>query len=105
MSTHDYYKEVCDTVHATYPLLEQLYNLEIGSQDFIYLFQEIETLYNKFNNARIAYYRILKTGGGDSRSCWLTDELNNGIYCLDEKYNSIEDAVIEFRELYGKGAH
>ena len=101
MSTNDYYNEVCDTVHATYPLLAPLYKLEIGSEEFIQLFQQIEGSYNKFNAARIAYYKILKEEGGDSRSCWLTDEFENGLSCLDEEYNSIEDVIQEYKHIYG----
>lgn len=101
MTTPDYYNEVCDGVHSTYPMLTQLYSVEVGSIEFIHLFQKIEIGYNKFNAARIAYYKLLKDTGGDPHSCWLTDEFNNGIYCLDEKYNSIEDAVKEYKEMYG----
>ena len=101
MSTNDYYNEVCDTVHATYPLLAPLYKLEIGSEEFIQLFQQIERSYNKFNAARIAYYKLLKEEGGDSRSCWLTDEFENGLSCLGEEYTSIENVIQEYKYIYG----
>ena len=96
-TTMCYYNEVIETIKDTYPMLRRFYKLETGSLQSIELYQEIETRYKKIEAARVNYYTLLKKQGGDPQSCWLTDELENGLYCLDEKYKAIEDLINSIR--------
>ena len=74
-------------------MVKQFYELEVGSSEFIRMHREIKNQYKNINTAMDNYYKLLKQQGGDPKSCWLTDELENGIYCLDQMYIAIADVV------------
>jgi hypothetical protein len=99
MSLHEYETQFINGVNQTYEILKELDDLT-NDDDFWKVFGNIKTGFAEIENARRGYYSIL---GGDTEKCSLTHELNNGLYCLDEKYLAILENISEVEKWICEG--
>jgi hypothetical protein len=99
MDISEYEAKFIKGVNQTYEMLKELDDVT-NDDDFWKMFGNINTGFAEIENARRGYYTIL---GGDTENCSLTHELNNGLYCLDEKYLAILEHISEVEKWICKG--
>lgn len=98
MEIYNYEKKFVDGVMHTYYLLCDLEDVKTDEQ-FWKLFDDIEASYNEFETAKKNYFELLTKDGGTVEGCSLLYELNEGMYCLDEKVYEIEDFLTAARKV------
>ena len=92
----DYEKKFIDGVIDTYYMLCDLDDVSSDEQ-FWKLFNAIEASYNEYETAKKNYFELLTRDGGTAKGCSLLYEINEGIYCLDQKIDEIESFLTAAR--------
>ena len=84
-----------DGIIKTYDMLEELDKVK-NDEELKEVFNRIKASYLNINESMNNYFKIVKVMGGTAKNSSLVDELENGLYCLDEKYRAIVDVVEQY---------
>lgn len=84
-----------DGIIKTYDMLEELDKVK-NDEELKEVFNRIKVSYLNINESMNNYFKIVKVMGGTAKNSSLVDELENGLYCLDEKYSAIVDVVEQY---------
>jgi len=82
----------------TYEMLKKLDEVQ-NDAEFWKVFGNIKAGFEELEDAMKNYFEELKKDGGDTENCSLADELDYGIYDLDDKYWAIRDKIEEISEI------
>ena len=84
-----------DNINKTYDMLAELDDVK-SDEELREVVNRFKASYLDIEESMNNYFKLLKKMGGNPKHCSLVDELENGLYCLDEKYNSIVQIVEQF---------
>jgi hypothetical protein len=84
-----------DNINKTYDMLEELDKVK-NDEEFKEVVNRIKVSYININETMNNYFKIVKVMGGTAKNSSLVDEIENGLYCLDEKYRAIVDIVKQY---------
>ena len=82
----------------TYEMLKKLDEVQ-NDAEFWKVFGNIKAGFEELEDAMKNYFEEVKKDGGDTDNCSLADELDYGIYDLDDKYWAIRDKIEEISEI------
>jgi DNA repair ATPase RecN len=84
-----------DNINKTYDMLAELDDVK-NDEELREVVNRFKASYRDIEESMNNYFKLLKKMGGNPKHCSLVDELENGLYCLDEKYSSIVQIVEQF---------
>ena len=84
-----------DGIIKTYDMLVELDDVK-NDEELSEVINRIKISYRDIEESMNNYFKLLKKMGGNPKNCSLVDELENGVYCLDEKYRAIFEIVEQF---------
>lgn len=93
----EYEQKFYDMVTETYEMLKEL-DTVTSDEEFWNIFEVIEAAYLEFESTKKIYFDLLTRDGGSAEGCSLLDEFSHGIYCIDEKYDTIKDTIKEIND-------
>ena len=84
-----------DGIIKTYDMLAELDDVK-NDEELSEVVNRIKISYRDIEESMNNYFKLLKKMGGTAKNSSLVDEIENGVYCLDEKYRAIVQIVEQF---------
>jgi DNA repair ATPase RecN len=84
-----------DNINKTYDMLAELDDVK-NDEELSEVVNRFKASYRDIEESMNNYFKLLKKMGGNPKHCSLVDELENGLYCLDEKYRAITNIVEQY---------
>jgi len=84
-----------DNINKTYDMLAELDDVK-NDEELSEVVNRFKASYLDIEESMNNYFKLLKKMGGTAKNSSLVDEIENGVYCLDEKYRAIVQIVEQF---------